>query len=288
MSLQDELSNQARSLEEVEEAKKKAELIANLAAKQKAQESANRVAVELTNEIKKLLLENVRSGNYVKRYNKGTVRCYVVIPKHKYLTSTKSVELHKKTRKYITTWYQFLINKEYALEFEYLNQALSIWGKENRVEISWIVRNPGAIIESPFPSEEPQSYESPILEHFYELAVKATTHFAIDSNHPMDYLTDEDRIDLKQQEQALVAWYQKECDQKKKECLRLRIAGILSAVCAVALLFIGLSTEFSRFFIAILVSALASVLCLGLSSNSHEEYEKTKAKLDEHSRKNSV
>lgn len=288
MSLQDELSNKARSPEEVAEARKEAELIASIAAKQKAQEIAKHKAAEITSEIKKLLLENVHAGNYTKRYNKGTVSCYVVIPKHKYLTSTKTAEFHKRTSKYITTWYQFLINKEFALEFEYLNQLLTNWGNNNQVEISWVVRKPDSIIESPFPCEEPQAYESPILEQLYELAIKATSHFPVDSSLPTDYLSDEDKADLKRKEESLAEWYQKECAQKKKEWLQFRIIAILCVACAVVFLFIWLSSEYSGFFMGVLAFAFLSLFSLTLSSSAHEEYENVKSKLEEHRKKNQV
>lgn len=288
MSLQNELSNRARSPEEVAEARKEAELIASIAAKQKAQETAKHKAAEITSEIKKLLLENVHAGNYTKRYNKGTVSCYVVIPKRKYLTSTQSIISDKKTYKYIATRYQFLTNKDSALEFEFLNQVLHIWGDNNQVEINWVVRAPGIQQESPFPCEEPQTYSSVLFESTYELTVKATTHFAIDSNYPIDYLSDADRADKKKKEVALEEWYQKECNQKKKEWFQFRVTAILSAVCTVVLLFLGLCNEFSSIFIAILVSAFVSFWCLTLSSNSNDEYEEAKAKLEEHHKKNQV
>ena len=283
MNLQDELSNHARSDEEIAEEKR----IADLAAKQRAKEIAEIKAAEITDEIKKLLLENVHSGKYLKLYNRGIVHCYVVIPKRKYLASTKQLQVDKKTHHYIATLYRFLVKKEFAHEFEYLNQSLITWGNENNVKITWVVRYSGSTKESPFPSEEAQSYESSIVDQFCELAVKATSQFPIDPSLPIGHLTDEDREGIKKLRNTLIDMCQKDCAQKKKDWLYYRTIATLFALATIAIWCAAVHLNITGFLWPALIAAAVCFLFVVLSNEAREEYEKAKATLEEQIQKES-
>lgn len=259
MNLQDELSRNARLSGEVAEQKISEK-------KRREQEEAERIALGITASIKATLLENVRQGKYIKQYNKGTAECYFDIPQNRYLKLNGEISYN---RKHVCTEakYQFLIKKEYAVEFEYLRNILITWGNANQVTVSWVVRENGYGSGHPFPSYE--FHHAPPLDfkHRYQLSVKAVTHFPVDPNFPIDYMSAEDIADQEKKEQSRIEYKKKQCATKKKD---------LIVQCILATLFASLAVVF---FAAESYGwmLLELVICIAFGSVAHSSYAEYRA-----------
>lgn len=223
MDLQEELSRNARDPQDILlETTKKAELF--------AYDNAKRFVREATQQIKMQLVQNVRQGNFSKAYNKGTVICYYQIPKNRYLKVNITTDFNRKHIR-LRTWNQFQVNAEYSKEYEYFRNLMAQWGKENNVTVSFVVKAKGFVLEEPFPNIEPVKFAGNAWPVF-QLTIKVVSHFAIDPNLPMDYLTADEAKEKTQKEYERVKRIRDWSNKKKQEMI---LSGVLTAVFVFAL-----------------------------------------------------
>lgn len=259
MNLQDELSRNARLSGEVAEQKISEK-------KRREQEEAERTALGITGSVKAMLRENARQGKFVKQYNKGTVECYFAIPNNRYLKLNPSSSYN---RKHVCTSlsYRFSVKPEHATEFEYLQTLLNNWGNENQVNISWVVRVLEYAGEYTFPSQEYHPFPPHRIGLRFQLLVKAVTHFPVDPNFPIDYMSAEDIADQEKKEQSRIEYKKKQCATKKKD---------LIVQCILATLFASLAVVF---FAAESYGwmLLELVICIAFGSVAHSSYAEYRA-----------
>lgn len=159
-------------------------------------------------------MEAVQRGYYSRQYNKGRAEVYYRIPKNSYLKMNATIDWEPKTHRALNVWRQFLVDPKYAQEYALLRDLLDAWGKENQVEIYWMVTLQGSTREwSPFPSNEMHRDPNPHDFPVFTLTIKAVSYFAVNPNYPMDYMSEQDIRDK----------LQKEADEKQqKENERIR------------------------------------------------------------------
>lgn len=211
-----------------------------------ARENADKLATEITSELKRQLVENVQQGHYTQKYNKGTVTAGYFIPGNKYL-QLKSASSYNRKHIEIARSYCFLVKAAYTAEFNHLRQRLDEWGTENNVEVKWGItasndRKPKlpVFLLYPFPCEEMQSVPPRTWIHYF-LSVQAVAHFPIDTSLPVDYMSDEE---IKTKRTSLQSELQKWKDDYSRHRISCIISSIfcpLFSIATIALLCSGLS-----------------------------------------------
>lgn len=273
MSLQDELSQNARDPKELaqEEQKRKDEA---------ALKSAEQMAEVISNEIKRQMVELVKQGNYTREYNKGRVVCYYRIKGNRYLKLNITSHYNHKHVK-TASWCQFLVKSELAAEFNHLQDLLDRWGKENNVQLSWVIRG-GGVGETQFPNEG-QTAIPPNRWDPFELSVKAVSYFPVDPNYPMDYLTDDEAKDKQRQSEERSAKRIASLREKLKKARNQAIVfGIMtgaSVILLAAVIWMCFYTEQLQLGLLLLCCGILAVTG-GMTYSCDKDYERIRAELD--------
>lgn len=273
MSLQDELSQNARDPKELaQEAQKRKDEV--------ALKSAEQMAKVISNEIKRQMVELVKQGKYTREYNKGRVVCYYRIKGNKYL-KLKATSEHNRKNIETARWYQFLVEPKCAMEFNHLWDLLNQWGRENDVQISWVVRSKN-FGEVHFPNEG-QTAIPPNRWDPFELSVKAVSYFPVDPNYPMDYLTDDEAKDKQRQSEERSAKRIASLREKLKKARNQAIVfGIMtgaSVILLAAVIWMCFYTEQLQLGLLLLCCGILAVTG-GMTYSCNKDYERIRAELD--------
>lgn len=218
MDFQKELSRNARDIEIVmrEQEREKA---------QKQRDAAARMAQGIWDSIKQDLLACVQRGEYKKENNRGTVKVYYTMPRH-YVDSNPRTEYKRDGYTEKNTWYNLQPSAKASAEYNHLRFLLDQLAEKDGVELSWVFKMKDGNYETVFPSVEPVSL-SLLAIHNMELAVKAVTHFALNPELPIDYISDEEK---RKQTMVSEKKYREAMEKKKNSLAGLVFSCALLAV----------------------------------------------------------